>query len=742
MSARLTEKTAPGMGSVGPADGIDLVTNLRWNSRKSCWSNDRGYVEYLRPDDPAGARLSGEPVMSIHYWRQKSTLMFEELDTTTMTYTLKARCGSKTYTLETGRFMGLTRYIEVGSELFIMNGYDRALIYSGEERIRDAFFTNKPEAPVPVDMPGSVLGQFGRFALGQFLYAADFTISSVTGMPGSIPYGVGPLNQFTPDPVGGATQVQAEETFAWRYAVSFVTSTNSESPLSDVSATTSIRFVGGVTIGAQVEPVRVALALGSIPKGPKGTVKRRIYRTKNTKKHGPLLYWVADIVDNTTTEFMDCISDGGLGSQAPALVDSVVVPGNLRTGTMFKNHLIATDGKQLFVSQPGRPEQFGAFDYLNLSTNEGGEVTHLHATTSLVYVFREFGVDILVPTDKPDLPFKLQSLTSTVGSLAPRTVVEVPRVGIVFLGSDRRFYVLSGTDVKVVSQVIEDDTLRISRYQMEMACASYSSVDDEYWCHAPVDGQKFNTVGYVLSTTTGAWGIRLNTPAQCMTSLPEGWVAFGSNSQLTQVASATTNSYEANNGVMVWCGVGGGVYYSDNSGEQPVVARSYTPQSYVYETNFMDFGDPEAQKVVKRIKLYGYSLKGSHTVTFSQDYSSEYATTFEMLTTDFETPGEWGVSVIDGGATDDVRTYTQNRWLHDQVVTCIIDVPQLGFEEVSAPSMRREHAKSGTGCRVFKFKLEGSEDIDLSGFEIEFEVNGNRQVYSQGNIPSNKLKRF
>jgi curved DNA-binding protein CbpA len=84
------------------------------------------------------------------------------------------------------------------------------------------------------------------------------------------------------------------------YAVSFISNSGVETALGPASASVSVH--------------NQQITLSNIPTGPGNAVARNIYRTKtNGSASGPY-YLVKTIYDNTSTNYTDNLSDGGLGT--------------------------------------------------------------------------------------------------------------------------------------------------------------------------------------------------------------------------------------------------------------------------------------------------------------------------------------------------------------------------------------------------------------------------------------------
>ncbi|MHA2243160.1 MAG: hypothetical protein ACXACE_16295 [Candidatus Thorarchaeota archaeon] len=148
------------------ATAAENIENMRYDEHRMCWKNDRSFRSWYNPD--VDAVPSGEPstgnIYSIYsYQRHRSStqcLLFEELAGSGESLNLKVIIGQSVYTLATNRAVPRgndpgTSYIKIGKNLFIINGEDPPLLYSGGRRIRTAFFHNTPEAPTPVEVPGT-----------------------------------------------------------------------------------------------------------------------------------------------------------------------------------------------------------------------------------------------------------------------------------------------------------------------------------------------------------------------------------------------------------------------------------------------------------------------------------------------------------------------------------------------------------------------------------------------------------
>ncbi len=120
-----------------------------------------------------------------------------------------------------------------------------------------------------------------------------------------------------------------------------------------------VTFVNADGVESNPSPASAKVTVSSrkinwtIPTGPQGTAKRRLYRTK---ANGLVYYFVKEIEDNTTTTFEDATTDDKLVTM---MEDDNNVPPDatimwVHNDVMF--YVSATDPRQLWFSKPGRPE--------------------------------------------------------------------------------------------------------------------------------------------------------------------------------------------------------------------------------------------------------------------------------------------------------------------------------------------------------------------------------------------------
>mgnify|MGYP003113657051 FL=1 len=167
-----------------------------------------------------------------------------------------------------------SQYINLGSQLLIINGRDRAILFSGDKVWRDFGFVIFTGAADPQDVD------------------TDYITGSELTAP-AIFYG-----KKTVFGLGGS---EADVSYEYEYKMSFISDLGAESPLSGIQSTDWVLPAGSTDY-------RYAVAL-DLPVGPEGTVARRIYRTKDINSSGGVLYYVKQINENTSRFYVDALPD-------------------------------------------------------------------------------------------------------------------------------------------------------------------------------------------------------------------------------------------------------------------------------------------------------------------------------------------------------------------------------------------------------------------------------------------------
>jgi len=761
---------APGINDEPFAvQGADLIENLRYDFQNECWVNDRILSSYLNPDvdpfDPSNA-VPAADVYSIASWRPRGGFpeyLLYEYDAGT-SLTLAVRIGNRSHDLQTGRPYptsadASTQYIAFNTYMVILNGYSPPVIYQGDLRWRPMANTQLP-SPISIGVPAGAISNYNEEASGLFIRAANSnSANKLLQFPVGSGYGVGlGARQYTHYDQTSQEQVVFSEliTNTYEYAVQFITDTGSASPLSDRSNRAS--FIGGGTsvtdqvANDKLVTARYGMNLQNIPIGPPGTVRRLIHRTKNMGDErggfGEELYFLTYIDDNSTESWLDAIPDSALGSLAPLSFELIPVP-TASIGASFQNRLfLAGDPNQPYAisySSAGLPEEFRSQNVLSVSSRVGGKITGLVPYNNLLIVFRENSIDAIIATANG---YAVTPVNGSIGSLSPSTATSIATLGLMFLGSDRKFYLLTGNysggsslQVTEMSKGIGKYLRRINLSALNRAFALYIDRDREYWCHVPFNGTPITNAGLVYHLETGGWSLRrLPVALSGGTILSEGIPAYGT---LYEVQGRFTGTTHDPLGIQVWTGVG----------NYPEAERL----DFKYESKWLHFNQPEALKHIKQVFLYMYKNAYVDVTDTDLPYmdnikvscavdNREYYRVMERVAATNPEQSRTGILdliITDDGVINDYAIWDQNYYSNgDQVITVRISdnsSMDIGFEEAlsdageSMSATDMDKIRSG-GCRWYKIRIENTDtDLEMRflGFKIDYELNGKMFAYTQ-----------
>lgn len=692
-----------------PAPGTAReIKNLDYDPSLRAWNNETGWVSYY-----ATASQSTSSVYSIYSWtpRGKNEKLIYEINDENNRLSLVYAAPYETsgfITLNSGRHIPTfqeagTTYAPFGNFIIITNGYDNPIKWSGYSNFTTDFgFSVIPSPPQPIGVSDENIVGSGSGATPVTFYEWA-TIWGENENFINVPFnydakvGLGDIR-------GTDSSSVIQNGFA--YKVSFISETNSESPL---SAPSSIIAWDNAETGSYATktdgiinyPSKLGIQLNNIPQGPIGTIKRRLYRTKNLTNQSVALeqttfYFLDDLPNNYETAYCDLIPDAELGSESPTELESVIIPRKFKFCSTFGNRVILAGGTayptRVFFSRPFRPEQFGAFDFIELGNRDGGEITGLIASDNLLLVFRERGIDALVPTQNPDSPFYAVPVFFGLGTVATKTAVSIGGLGVVFATADG-VYIFNGNfsggdkvSITKISDQIGEDYSRVSSASIARAVAIYDIQNKSYVLSVPVDGGSYNNLIFSYNLDVAGWTIRESVPASCFTIAREGNVIFGTNTK------DAGQSYPTSLGVLCKTNT-----YGYTASYEPA-----TKPSGSWTSAWLDLGDPDATKNVRTVSFNCYTTNASVTVSCGYDWDYDYVYTINGSVTvaDGEEQQNW--STVDVGVA---------KWENRRIAKVRFDV--------ELPDVR-----------FFRFKIEGAEPIKMIGYSVYFDMGGEDYAFN------------
>ena len=613
-------------------------------------------------------------------------------------------------------------YVPFGRFLIVVNGQNRPIrIDSRTGAGLPMGWSERPSAPTPwgVDQDDSKPGSSAGLAIVDYGSnnepASGYSRTSRKEIYANS-YGLG-------YPDNGKTN-------AYRWKVSFISDSGSESPLSAatdvVSWTTDNSVVAPtnstgwylagppVAIPGDFSDARQAVFLEGLPVGPAGTVARRIYRTRNLGEFETgvaanyeagiigdheVYYYVGQINNNLETNYVDYTADSALVTNAPLDSDSIPWPTpSPRYGAAYYSRLFVDGGPgdqfRVYYSNTNQPESFSALSYFDYGSREGGAITGLHVYNSQLLVFRERAIDVIRPSSMGE--FITVPFVQGIGTQAHDTITTIPNLGVVFLGNDG-IYLIAGTNeggsslnIERISDPILGTIERINKSIISRSCAAYSSTWEEWHCYVPLDGNDKPNLGIVLHTDKVAWSTREGFPVGCLTTYLDGNLVFG-NKDGKPDGWVQPQPYEAGLFVISRKRIGGYTYVHSD----PPTTAEKPPLTSTYKTAWMDFGYPAQKKYVKYVYLYVLT-EGDNTIpiTYFKDYSTTGTTTVGRKLQRPEFPDQ----VVYDTAVWDTAAWTEGM-----------------LTEIRYPV-------ANEAVSHFAFEISTTEDIILLGYAVEYET--------------------
>ena len=410
-----------------------------------------------------------------------------------------------------------SQFVNLGQHLLIINGRDRAILFSGDQVYRDFGFVLQTPSCDPLDVDTEY--QNNKVLTG----GAAVVYNKVSQ------YGLGDVTE----------NIQ----YTYNYKMTMISDLGAESPLS------SAQSVSWSIPNAQNKRYGVALDL---PIGQEGVVARRIYRTKEIATNGSRYYCVSQLNENSSRFYIDAKPDRFLVDQAPSFTASAPITTDWKFGEVWDNRLWLAAGSRIIYSDRGIFEQFGALAYFDLGNQTGGDITQLVAFYNNLIVFRESAINIIsFDTDS----YNISTITNTLGTVASKAVVVIPQLGVVFV-NEQGVWMLSGglnggasINMQKISKPIDKLLRRVNRSMIHKAIAAYSYREKEVWLHLPTDDSTTPDFGYVLHLTpqTPLWSIRtdLETPTNsywsAMATTVNGYFLLGNDPNWSPALDAETN---------------------------------------------------------------------------------------------------------------------------------------------------------------------------------------------------------
>lgn len=674
-----------------PLSGASKAVNLTVDQRTMGWTTRVGYEAY-RVDTTAGfapytatGRIDSLFVFQEQPGSTRACIFFESkgvlyLQRETPMFTL--------ITLATGRAVpspstAASTYTLVAGGVLITNGFDAPLFVRPWPLV-SASAKNNLMRPFGVPTP-SPPQRYRVRAVQQGTSSASpaaATSAWVAQHPRSMP-------TWTADQFGLGFARDKESTartseFAWQ--VSYLSDTGSEGVLS-----APVKISWETTGDSRY---RYACFL-EVPPGPKGIVARRLYRSRNFSDDTTIegqaeRYFVYELTNNGETLMIDGYQSPSLGAAAPFTISRVPFPATTaRFSTMFNGRCWLDGGynepRTLFYSEAGKPEQFGNTGYITLR-GSGGNITGLYPYYGVLIVWRQDGVDALVPDGSGG--FRSMPISSGVQCVAPASADEVPGLGVVFAAADGVYALAGGVadgavaDIVRVSGNIMDTWSRVTQECLSRAVGRYCPLNREYHLYVPADGDDRPSIGLVWHVDKETWTVREGFPVGALDRLPTGNLVFGVNDPAAEQGLFVISSRRTT----------GRRQEGDNN-----YVDGPAPTSR-WKSPWLSMTSPQAKKQVQYVTVW---VQTTGTVPVTVRVYKDWERTFynersyEAQPADAVQMPVLDTVVLDSGAT----------WERQQAVPLRVAV-------------------AVQSCSWFAFEIETTDDLTLVGWSIDYQERG------------------
>jgi len=600
-----------------PDNTASNIVNMRLDDQGFGWVNDRGFEPFIPKNTHSLTYISYGSYNRTFVWERHRSAELYVLSKREdkISYEVANNSGLASVSWKPVHEIAYNRsiakaddpdeqFVPFGRFCLILNGKDPMLKFWGRDRTEPFGFTNvTPKPDVIGPDPAYFVGTCDLLAPSStFPYNESGTIGGIS------------FNTLSGAGLGDPTEDSQSN---YRYKISFISDTGSESPLSDFTQ------VGWNNVSP--DGLTYATFFEHLPMGPPGTVARRIYRTKNlgdlrTELIDDTYYFVAQIDDNVSRNYYDVKSDQLLVVEAPPQTISTVISTAYRYGANWDGRMWLAGGQgtetKLIYSLQGLPEQFPAFNFFDVGNRRGGAITALVPYYDNLLIFRESSIELIRPAGSGT--YVTSTLSSNIGTTATNAISVVQGLGVVFLSYDGIYLfeggLLGGSKVSIVriSDPIQKELNRISKGSLAKAAAAYSDKEKEWWCLYPVDGETVATRSVVLHTLNNTWSFRNNNGDSGIfvysdiNTLPNGWFILSPRQTVLLNTPAVGQATVQPSGLMIWSAIRTArqdVVYTIGENASIVSLPTQDPLFSEWESAWLDFGSDRPDKRIITVEV-------------------------------------------------------------------------------------------------------------------------------------------
>lgn len=497
---------------VVPDEGsAKLITNMQW-SPEGFWEPVHGALEVSSFTAGSGA------ISALHWFaprpNQRWLIVERRIDeiTSRISYVDFPAGGTPTTILDRRRLdsddLG-TQFLDQGRWCWMLSPIDGLVRWNGQRVVPVGFVSPAPAPEVTVTGLAS-----------PFTDIAGFDFSGAVAVSDQNQRGLGEF------PASGA------ERWVYAYAATLLNDLGQESPPSPI---TVVSGANDATFGRH-------FALLHYPRSPDHIRGVRIWRSRNlvgvaNPSDGVALYLHSEWATAGEFDLLDLTDDTELVSEILDRDALGPVPVGCRVMASWADATWLGGSSEfphrLHFSTAGFPEQFGPLSYLDIGTAATGPIVALHPMQRGLLVLKSGGIYIVKGNHAQG--FRWDEIDTSKGCAAPRAVVTVPKVGVLFLDQGAGPCAVVGsldddrpTTVEPIGAGIRKFWRQQAGVLLTQAVVTYDAARDEVWWALPVGGNARNSLGLALHVGITAWSVRTGWDIGAFESY-KGAIWMGSN---------------------------------------------------------------------------------------------------------------------------------------------------------------------------------------------------------------------
>jgi hypothetical protein len=265
---------------------------------------------------------------------------------------------------------------------------------------------------------------------------------------------------------------------------------------------------------------------------------------------------------------------------------------------------------RLYWSALRDPTSFDSADWLEVSKDDGQEITGLRVLSDRLVVFKDKAIYNVFFTGDSDIPFTLPGggkANSAVGCISSNSIQEVEN-GLVFLSSDGLYY-YDGMNAYKISDKITETLMGYNTTQLSKASSLVYKKKSQYWLALPSSGQTKKDRVVVWDYFNNAFSI---------------YVGMNVSSLATFFISGVNER--------PYFGDYDGFVYRADIGRTDYPVNVATAINSYYWTNWKHYDDLGSQKGIPQIYIYYQENSAVLTFSYSYDFeeNAQYSHTINM----------------------------------------------------------------------------------------------------------------